>query len=298
MNPPSAIEPDDRLGGADGLQDIATDRGLMLEEEALPEESLTEQASHDFILEKRAIVAPDTSLAKQVTHYLSQERREKLDRQIETLYNRVAHELNDNPKDVTFALRRLQQAQDIVLEDMWRYEEALCWITEIKTMLLKKQTWRRWSNTWGLFVFFYALIWLAAFIAAFFIDITAWIAGGSIVGIWFTALAGGIGGVVGILYHLYWHVSIRVDFDRQYLMNYLLQPILAFILGGVVFLISSAGFILADAKSLDDSAPLIDGVQLFQMLLGFLAGFNQQIVYSAIDRIIRRILPGHQNSSR
>jgi hypothetical protein len=298
MNPPSAIEPDDRLGGADRLQNIATDRGLMLEEEALPEESLTQQASHDFILEKRTIVAPDTNLAKQVTHYLSQERREKLDRQIETLYSRVAHELHDNPKDVTFALKRLQQAQDIVLEDMWRYEEALYSITEIKTMLLIKQTWRRWSNTWGPFVFFYALIWLALFIAAFFIDMTAWIAGVNIMGIWFAALAGGIGGVVGILYHLYWHVSIRVDFDRQYLMNYLIQPIFGFILGGVIFLISSAGFILADAKSLDDSAPLIDGVQRFQMLLGFLAGFNQQVVYSAIDRIIKRLLPGHQNSSR
>jgi len=298
MNPLSAIESDDRLGGADRLQNITTARGLMLEEEALPEESLTEQVSQDFILEKRATVMPDISLAKQVTHYLSQERREKLDRQIETLYNRVARELNDNPKDVSFALKRLQQAHDIVLEDMWRYEEALCWITEIKTMLLKKQTWRRWSYTWGVFVFFYALIWLTAFIAAFFIDITTWIAGGNILNIWFASLAGGIGGVVGILYHLYWHVSIRVDFDRQYLMNYLIQPILGFMLGGVIFLLSNAGFILAGAKLLDDSAPLIDGVQLFQMLLGFLAGFNQQVVYSAIDRIIRRLLPGHQNSAR
>jgi hypothetical protein len=291
MNQPSGIEANDRWSGTDST---TTQRSLSPEEETLPEDALTEPGIQDFTLEKRAKVSPDDTLAKQATHYLSQERREKLDQQIEALYDRVAHELNDNPTDVSFALKKLQQAHDVVFEDTWRYEEALYWITEIKKMLLKKYTWRRWSYTWGVFAFFYALIWLFVFIVGFFINATGWLPVGNVTGIWFSALAGGLGSVVAILYHLYWHISIKVDFDRQYLMNYFIQPIIGWILGGVIFLITNAGFILIDARSLEDTGTLIDGVQAFQILLGFWAGFNQQVVYSTIDAIVRRLSPKKQ----
>ncbi len=280
----SADSSDEKVATVNSLDGVEIENTLSERKEVLPEDALTETDDYNVAVQKRQTLEKDDILAKQVAHYLSREQRNKLDQQIEELYNRVAHELSDNPKDVVFALEKLKKAQEIVMVDMRQYEEALYWVAQVKRMLNTKHKLRRWSYSWGLFVFFYALIWLIAFIAGFFVDVAT--LGINTVG-WFSALAGGIGGVVIILTSLSWQVSIRQSFDRQHLMKYLVQPIMGFILGAVIFFIISTGFLAVSTA--DNFAGT--GLVIFQILLGFIAGLSQEVVYKTVEYIIPRLSP-------
>ena len=276
---------EDKVIPVDQSDTLITEKVLAAQVEIPPEDSLAKAAAQSPMVEKRERLAPEDSLAKEVTRYIGRERRRKLDQQIETLYDRVAVELNNNPEDVAFALNKMKKAQGIVLEDMRQYEEALYWVAEIKKMLVTKHNFRRWSYSWGMFVFFYALLWLLVLMAGFFVDITAFIVNGT--GIWFSTLAGGMGSCVTILYSLSWHISVKQAFDRQYVMHYLVQPFMGCVLGAVIFFMTNGAFSLIKTPP----AGTLDGIIAFQILLGFIAGFRQQVVYDLVDRIVQRLSP-------
>ncbi len=258
--------------------------------EALPEDSLTRADTYSPAIKKRKTLEPDTTLTKPAAPPVSSEQRKKLDEQIESLYNRVAKELNSNPKDVSFALQKLRIAQSIVIEDIRQYEQALYWVAVVKEMLVQKRNLRRWAYTWGLFVFFYGLFWLPAFIAGLFIDIPEFVVGAKEA--WFSGLAGGIGGAVAILQNISWQVSVRQAFDRRHTMKYLVQPIMGFLLGIVIFFIVGAGYLIIGAHNFDPNN-IGDRTRFIvvQMLLGFIAGFHQTVIYHLIDRIAQLLTP-------
>ncbi|GAB4424584.1 MAG: hypothetical protein Kow0031_03660 [Anaerolineae bacterium] len=269
---------------------VTTEEVVIAEQEILPEDALSHMGDDGLLLEKRPEVAPDDTLTATSRTPVDKKQRVALDEQIEALYRRVTVELSDNPADVSYALDKLRQAQDIVLGDVQRSDEALYWIFVVNQMLVRRQNLRRWSYTWGMFLFFYAIVWLVVLLAGFFVQFQNLATGSST--IWFAALAGGIGGVVTILYDLSWHVSIRNDFDRQYVMKYLVYPIMGFVLGAVVYLITGAGFIAINTFAGSPANTLSAGVLSVQVVLGFVAGFQQQIVYDMADLIMRRFSSG------
>jgi len=114
---------------------------------------------------------------------------------------------------------------------------------------------------------------------------------------WLSSLAGGIGGIVAILYSLSWRVAIKQEFDRQYIMKYLVQPVMGFLLGAVIFFITGAGFLFFGGSGeniLTDNTKSFLGVNqviAIQMVLGFIAGFRQRVVYYMIDKIVERLSP-------
>lgn len=244
-------------------------------------------------LAERQRVQEDAAKAARVAQYVGRERRENLDMEIERLYNEVAKQLSVNKADAEFALSTLSEAQDIVLEDVRQYDEALYRVAVVKTMLARKRNLQRWSYTWGMFVFFYATIWLAAFLSGFLVtDLLRAALGDSseglmaIRGAWFSALSGGIGGVIGVFYSLYWHVAMKQDFDRQYVMYYLVQPIMGFILGALIYFILVAGFLVLNVDDANAETATALGI-----VLGFIAGFRQRVVFEMIDRIVQKLLP-------
>ena len=275
---------DDKLPVVNKLNDDAAEKDLTSKKEELPEDALTETGDYSVAVQRRQTLEHDDILAKQVAHYISREQRRKLDSQIEDLYARVSIELIDNPRDVIFALEKLKKAQSIVLEDMRDYEEALYWVAQVKKMLVTRHNIKRWSYTWGIFALFYALAWFVVLIAGFFADITN--LGIGDLGGWYAALAGGIGGVVAILTSLSFQVSVRQEFNRQLLMKYLVQPIMGFILGAVMFFIISTGFLIVSSGDTPGTTILI-----IQMLLGFIAGLSQDVVYKLIESIVQRLSP-------
>lgn len=251
---------------------------------------------------ERARIERDDLLSEKVERYLGAERRQALDKEIERLYEVVSNELSDNNEDVSFALKALSEAHDIVLEDIRQYDEALYRVALVKTMLVRRRNLKQWSYSWGSFVFAYAVFWLAIFIAAIVFTGNINSAVGSFAGesgglaagrsAWYSALAGGIGGIIGILYSLYWRVAVKQNFDRQYIMYYLVQPIMGFMLGAVTHLIITAGFLTFNASGATSQITVI-----LQMVIGFIAGFRQRVVYELIDRIVQKIAPEEGDKS-
>jgi len=94
---------------------------------------------------------------------------------------------------------------------------------------------------------------------------------------------GGLGGVVGALYALWKHVADDQDFDSQYAMWYITNPVLGVALGAFVFLIIQAGFFSltagANAGQTIQSAAVI-------YVLAWICGFKQNVVYEIVRRIL------------
>lgn len=286
----------------DSFEGLATSGRPSRPEDLLPEDTHWETGNHTFQLKEYEEEELDEALAAKVTRYIGQERRENLDREIEQLYGLVAEELSANKKDAEFALRILSEAQDYVFESPHEYDEALYRVAVVKTMLARKRNLRRWSYTWGLGVFFYGLVWLGLFLSGFLLtDILKASLGESSTSLtvvqnaWFSALSGGVGGILGIFYSLYWHVAMKQDFDRQYIMYYLVQPMMGFVLGAVVYFIIGAGFIAVNiATETGVSSDQVLGANMviaLQVLLGFIAGFRQRVILEMLDRIVQNIFP-------
>jgi hypothetical protein len=279
---------------------LILERILVSREAELPEDIPTSLDQQPLALKKQEQVEPaENSLAKQVTRYLAQERREKLDQQIEALYDRLVHESSVTWAEVGTALDQLRQAHDITLEDKRRYDEALYLVAAIKEKLIHKHTLRRWSQTWGLFVFLYALIWLILLAAGFFIDLEAWIGPAPqpyqyLTTAWYAALAGGIGGSIVIL-HRFSQVVSKNEFDRQDVMRYLVQPIMGFIIGAVMFFLVGSGLLLVTNPFGEPGEPL-NLSQFVLIFLGGLAGFGQEIVYQGVEEIIARFSRNRSSS--
>ena len=73
-------------------------------------------------------------------------------------------------------------------------------------------------------------------------------------------------------------------------MYYLVQPIMGFILGALIYFIVVAGYLVFRVS---DSAA--DTVTALGIVLGFVAGFRQRVVFEMIDRIVKKILPRSQD---
>lgn len=298
-----------RRTGIESLGGIITEKIEVSDEDILPADVARQVETSNVIgVTERTEVEKDEAKAAEVIRYLGAERRENLDKQIEGLYEEVAAELSVNTKDAEYALEKLSEAQDIILEDARDYDRALYLVAVVKTMLARKRNLRRWSYTWGSFVFFYALIWLIAFLAGFlFTDAirdalgTSSSAISAIRAAWLSALAGGVGGIIGIFYSLYWHVAMKQDFDRQYVMYYLVQPIMGFVLGAVIYFIIGAGFILVnfatDPNGSTQEVLASETVVAIQIIFGWIAGFRQRVVFEMIDKIVQRVLPRDEDTN-
>lgn len=294
----------------DSISGLVTEKIQVAEKDILPEDTKFSAGpvSNVLALANRAEVERDELVSQRVTRYIGRERRENLDKEIENLYLRVATELSAGKTDAEFALRTLSEAQDIILEDARQYDEALYRVAVVKTMIARKHNLQRWSYTWGSAVFFYAVVWLVALIAGFLFtdtiasmlnDATTSDTVRAVQAAWFSALAGGIGGVCGILYSLYWHVAVKQDFDRQYVMYYVVQPIMGFILGAIIYFILGAGFIfLSFATDPDSTVGDRTGTVLssttviaIQVVLGWAAGFRMRFVLELVDKIVQKVSP-------
>lgn len=260
-----------------------------------PQDEFAEVGDHALSVTEFKAAEKDAVLTEKILNYIGSERRDKLFNEVEQLYIAVAKDLSGSKTDANFALDTLRQAHNLILEDPREYDEAFYRVAIVKTMLDRKSNLQRWSYTWGLFVLFYGIAWLVLCMFGYFLPIDmSQLQGETVTSValqaWFSGLAGGIGGAVAILWTLYYRVSVKQDFDRQYLMWYMVKPILGFVLGLVMY------FLLIAASSLfgnPGTAPGFDsatGIAL-AIFFGFVAGFRQDNVYDWIYVIIKAISP-------
>ncbi len=164
-----------------------------------------------------------------------------------------------------------------------------------KVWFEQRQEMTHWSLTWGIFIFFYGLVWLVGLIASllrsgpfFEAQATSSLPAVNLVAAaWVATVAGGIGGVIGMYSYLYQHVSIKQDFHRQHLMSYLVQPVLGLFWGGAIYFFLASGYLSLQSMS-DEAPPVVDSPTLMtmQVVLGWLAGFRP----NWLPRLVRRVV--------
>ncbi|GAB4424587.1 MAG: hypothetical protein Kow0031_03670 [Anaerolineae bacterium] len=221
--------------------------------------------------------------------------------EIEQMNDEVSRELSANKTDVSFALETLLDASNIILERPYQYEEALYRVSLVKTMLVRKERLSRASyGPAGYFVLFYGIISVILSIwgifAGFSIDFVTMVGqelGPIFQAIFLSGLAGLMGGAVEILWRLYYRVSIKQDFDPQYLMYYIVKPVLGFVLGLVMYFLVAVGTTVVTPGGGETSLPAAGATTGFvlTMLLGFVAGYRQESVFDMIYVLIKKIAP-------
>jgi hypothetical protein len=232
-----------------------------------------------------------------------------LHQQIDDLYKQVATEFSSPPEKAERALSLLREARQVLLETPEEYVAAEYRTMQVRAMLDRVRESRKQSGYYGPRILAYESVWLVILLAGliFAAPFAGWLtriaqsgvaneqAMLSIYPIFNTMIWGGIGGVVGALYSLWWHISEQQDFDRHYLTWYLVQPLLGLVLGGIVYLLMAGGFLLLQVNLQDPNAST--AARLLPYLTAVLAGFRQNFVYEQFNRLIGLFAPAPRSGN-
>lgn len=303
--PPPEIKP----GGYLLEHPVAVGEGAGLPTGVVPREKRVEAEPTEEIPPQ---ISPQVS-ERTVLGRLGEERQRALLKQIDSLVVEAARVLSVD-KGLEEALTLLREARDISIERPRQFDQAEYRVARVRAMLERKQNISRWSLIYGYPVLLYEVVWFMLLLGSLLFDhsLAVFIAGLTkttvsdlaslsmehVFPLWNTMAWGGIGGVVGSLYSLYWHAAVEQDFDKQYLMWYIVQPIMGIILGGIVYLIIAAGFIsvqvlAAQAPTVSEAAQAMSNpaVKAFHSVVACVAGFRQRFVYEMLDRIVQVLTP-------
>ena len=229
--------------------------------------------------------------------------------QTDRLYEQVSTSLSTREELARESMDLLSEARDLLLlGDASDFNLAERRVNEVRMTLSRVQQTRRWSNTYGWGLFIYEMALFVVFVVALLFDqhIAEWISlmtgtytvvngvaeltktMSAIFPPWNTMLWGGIGGVVGALYSLHWHVAELQDFDKQYSLWYVVQPLMGLILGGIIHLVIVTGLLALIPVSDPSAGPAI-AVQWFPALVACLAGFRQKFTYELLDNVMKAL---------
>lgn len=239
---------------------------------------------------------------EEVARKIGPERVEALSKRIDDLYSQVAGGAITGAATAGECMLYLRKARDKELEDPRQYDEAEYLVNVAAYMVTHATQVRQWSYTYGTVIFIYGLIWLGLFSAALVLD--------ELLVVWFrtfnpsvpataqtmmdvfapyeTIVWGGVGGILGLLYSLYKHVSNR-DFDRQFVIWYFIQPFMGMLTGAIVHLFIVAGlFTLLGAES--------EAFKAFGALAAIAFAFRQNYLYAWLEALVKRLQPGNNGT--
>jgi hypothetical protein len=240
----------------------------------------------------------------EILAYVGQEQRKSLWDETLALYKDVPEILTGDANQAR-ALRLLQEAQDLLLERPRQFDVAKYKVGQVQTLVSWRRNVNRWSNTYGWGIFVYEVVWIAALVwgvfgAALVVGGIAGLVGGEpsvagLLNLWSTMMWGGLGGVIGAFYSLYWHVAKVRDFDKQYTMWYIVQPVIGLLLGALVHLLIGSGFLTA--RGVTEESETV-ALSLFPYAVACIAGFRQRFILEMIDRVIQVITPSPQHEQK
>jgi hypothetical protein len=291
---------------------VALGEGAGLPTGVVPRE---ERARAEYAEERPPQISLEVS-ERTVLGRLGEKRQQDLFKEIDALVVEAAQVLSVDMEGLEQALSLLREARDISVETPRQFDEAEYRVARVRAKLEQRKTSGRWSVIYGYPVLLYEVAWfvlllasllfdhrLAEFIADItkttFSDLTVPLSLEHIFPYWNTMAWGGIGGVVGALYSLYWHAAKVKDFDKQYVMWYIVQPIMGVILGGIVYLIIASGFmsvqvLAGQTTGLSGSAAQTmtsPAIKAFHSAVAVVSGFRQRFVYEMLDKIVQVLTP-------
>ena len=256
-----------------------------------------ELPSSELALKDLDLTKTDQEVSDMVVGYFDDDQFRELKAELETLLeDRIPNELSGSKADdIKLATKTIQEALSLFVEDpIGNYDDILYRVAIVKTMLVRRRRLSFWSYRLGIFVLFYGVIFTLLCILGYFIpiDFEAMLSselGGILLAVWYSGLAGGLGGSVEILWRLYFRVSVKQDFDPQYLMYYLVKPILGFVLGMVIYFVVAAASAITGATTLPQPGSTTGFV--IAIFLGFVGGFQQEFVFDMIYTLMKKISP-------
>lgn len=187
-------------------------------------------------------------------------------------------------------LDQIQLARNLVMEHREKFDEADRLIAEVEHAVQARVNVATGSRKVAPLLFIYELAWLGMLgwltFALSYTPSLLPVAPTGIINVSQLVASlcwGGMGGVVGAIFALWKHVAVDQDFDSQYSMWYITNPVLGIALGGFVFLVIQAGFL-----SLTASTNGGDAIQsaLVIYVLAWICGFKQNVVYEIVRRIL------------
>ena len=220
--------------------------------------------------------------------------------QIDELYQQISTDFASPPANSEQMLKMLHDARQTLIENPEEYVNAEYRTREVKAMLERTRKSRHDGTRYGISLLLYQVGWAVVLLAGLVMaaPMTAALNRlGSISGptaadifpFWSTMMWGGIGGVIGALYMLWWHVANLQDFDGQYSLWYLVQPLMGLVLGGIMFLVLAGGFLVVQVDLTNPQAAT--AVRILPYLVAVLAGFRQNWVYEQLDRLMAVFTP-------
>ncbi len=233
----------------------------------------------------------------------------ELEKDIDRAYKAVTKHLSNNIEIAKQALEALRGAREKLIELDSRpdlFDEAELSLEQVHATLVQVDNSRRWSVTYGIPILLFEMLWMFLLMGAVLFDapLAKWaqstfgletpqgakLAMRALLPFWDALVWGGIGGVVGAFYNLYRHINDQ-DFDRQYTINYILQPIMGIVLGGIVYLLVLTGFLfLSVASQAQVGAETNAATTYVPALIACLAGFKQEYFYTWLKYLMKSIL--------
>ncbi|MGQ9518366.1 MAG: hypothetical protein ACUVWB_10425 [Anaerolineae bacterium] len=222
-------------------------------------------------------------------------RLQSLTKDIDALYQQMTREVGARADTLEDVAGLLQQARAALLRGPDGFTEAEKLTMQAQGLLRRKEESRRWAASYGTLILGYEFLFFIAFVLVLAFDRPLAIWAGTwtrvtealnmrdILPFWDTMIWGGIGGVVGALYSLYWHVAEQQDFDRQYNMWYVVQPIMGAMLGAFIYLIVISGML---AMSINIQTV---STSWFPSALACLCGFRQKFIFELLDKLMEVI---------
>jgi hypothetical protein len=257
-------------------------------------------------LSKQALEALSKEDVREIMKRLHKGDLAALDKEVDELYGKVSTLLSGNRREATVAFEILRKVRLMLLKDPEQFAQAEYLLRQVRARVNQIEQSIQSGTRNAPRLFAYETIWMVVLsIFALVTTVggttfTAWI--GYFLGVapdserlnwavlFLSTLAwGGIGGVTCALWSLYYHVSVQRDYDPIENLWYYSQPVLGMVLGGIVFLIMGAGFLIVQVDLSGTDAAL--GARLLPAAIAVIAGFRQTVVLDLIERAIALITP-------
>lgn len=209
---------------------------------------------------------------------------------IEELEDRVISEMNNVNLGLTL-ITKLEDARKRIMTGSDQFDEVSGILAEIEYRLLFAKKVKIVSKQVGVPLLIYEFVWMLLLVFLIFWfnfnenQINTSIANDIFnINLLVNSLVwGGFGGVVGALYALWKHIAADQDFDPQFSLWYITNPILGISLGGFVYLVIQAGFLSLTAGA--SGGEVIQSAAVIYVF-AWICGFKQNVIYEIVRRIL------------
>lgn len=236
---------------------------------------------------------PDPVLEKQL---ITTARINALWSEINETYDLVINDVRGHFNTTEDGINELARARELLVSGTANFDEAEQVVKEVKARLRLEEKVRQWSVARGTWLATYLIMWfpllgLAVFLSGNFNKFAARFIPEFLSATYLPSIFGVLGGVIGALWILNQHMTKKRDFDPIHTMWYVTNPFLGGALGVVTYFIVRGGGLIVVQAGGNENFRLTDLMTIILCGLCVIVGFNQNILWSLVNRFLKAIIP-------